>query len=184
MCQTLRYRSRLGTSRATFEKSDDLARVHETIAGAISGIDASSMELSDKPSGPFQPFSALHGRTIDEAGMKHGDMLFLRFESADSRSETSGRQVDDTKSLEPSAHKLNGTLVPISQPARKSATASKTDDQWKHVKQHPVDDQLEKQTGKIPRPRDTKMCRHGLKGMCDYCMPLECKHSHIPSHRF
>lgn len=40
------------------------------------------------------------------------------------------------------------------------------------VVEDPVDQLLEKETGRIPRKR-SKLCRHGEKGMCEYCRPLD-----------
>lgn len=148
--------------------------MHQVVSEALSGVDATSIEVADKPSGPYQLFSKLHGQSIQDMGMKHGDMLFLRFEEPSTEEAATSASNPATAASFSSANKLSGASVQLPPPVT-TAAISKSSDAWKNVKQHPVDDILEKQSGKIPRPRDNKMCKHGLKGMCDYCMPLERK---------
>lgn len=79
---------------------------------------------------------------------RHGDLLFIAYE------EDSSVVADEP--------------VPTKQANPNTAEAI-----FHNVKQLPLDDELDSKDGKILRPRDPKMCRHGDKGMCDYCMPLE-----------
>jgi len=44
---------------------------------------------------------------------------------------------------------------------------------WEAVKEDTIDAYWRSQSGKIPRPRDSRFCKHAMNGMCDYCMPLE-----------
>lgn len=68
---------------------------------------------------------------------------------------------------------------PVSQqesiPSTNSAIPAKlsTINLWDKVTENAVDIYWRSQPGKLPRGRDAVFCKHGPKGMCDYCMPLE-----------
>jgi nuclear protein localization family protein 4 len=99
---------------------------------------------------------------------RHGDQLFLNFHEQ--------TDVSNGYSAPPTAFaRLNGKPVDSSE-VPSVALGSPTQlikNPWEVVKQSPLDDRLDKLDGKISRKLDHKMCRHGPKGMCDYCMPLE-----------
>lgn len=110
----------------------------------------------------------------------HGDIVFLNYKLSDGitngHSNGSIAATTDSHPLS-STNRLNGHAVPPSEDPPLSlpitSSAEKKRNPWEAAKQSALDDYLDKKDGKIPRKRDYKMCRHGEKGMCDYCMPLD-----------
>lgn len=103
--------------------------------------------------------------------LRHGDKLFLGFKQG-----ATAPAIQPETSTIP-IRRLNGQLAPQDTSSQSSSNQSEKQihikNPWETVKQSELDERLDRKDGKIPRPRDTKMCRHGPKGMCDYCMPLE-----------
>lgn len=108
----------------------------------------------------------------------HGDKLFVKYSEQPPMNGHSTVSVPTISQPHNSSNRLNGLPIspsedlPIALPSQTtSITTIKSP--WETVQQSELDNRLDKLDGKIPRLKDEKMCRHGQKGMCDYCMPLE-----------
>ena len=87
----------------------------------------------------------------------HGDLVFVAYQS---------------KPSSPGDHDLE-TSSSSDGPSSKIASADLIKRPWDMVSENPVDVYWRSQPGKIPRVQDSRFCKHGPNGMCDYCMPLE-----------
>lgn len=104
---------------------------------------------------------------------RHGDLVFAFYDDLQVNGSANAAHVNGA-TLSGDVP-MSETTEPSSSPVTLSSQPSTQKRSRGPVKQDAVDDFLDTQDGKIPRKRDPKMCKHGEKGMCDYCMPLEVK---------
>ena len=166
----LRFQSREGQFRLTVEPTTDIASILPQVLEKLpKDVLASSVTISPKPhGGDSRPIEALKGVTFGRLGLTHGTQIFLDFEQE--TPVANGHSV--------AANRLNGKDVAPEEDTSSIAIPTNISqghlkNPWDTVKQSALDDRLDKQDGKIHRKLDQKMCRHGPKGMCDYCMPIE-----------
>lgn len=98
---------------------------------------------------------------------RHGDLIFISYKHNDTSANGTNGAASDT-----TAARLNGKPVLPTEDFPINPKPERISKPWEVVRQSALDDRLDRQDGKIPRPKD-RMCRHGPKGMCDHCQPLD-----------
>ncbi|TFK30391.1 polyubiquitin-tagged protein recognition complex, Npl4 component [Coprinopsis marcescibilis] len=150
----IRIRSRDGNFRHNFEPTSPVSDLLAKILESSPEADPTTVTISNQPRGNEALVSSLRGRTIQNLGLSHGDLVFVNYKPKSNDSVP--------------AEQETLTAVPAS-----ASSALPANRPWELVKEDTVDEYWRSQTGKIPRGRDSRFCKHGANGMCDYCMPLE-----------
>ena len=149
--------------RINVDAGSDFLLVLEELVGKLSTNDIQSIYISDKPNSKGEQANSLCGRSVNDLGFKNGDLLFVTYESTGEPPKTeSSAPLTTAKTTNGANVSIN--MNDISIPINKGPGPLKVD-------QLPVDGLLDKEEGMIMRPR-SDLCRHGDKGMCEYCSPL------------
>lgn len=179
----LRVRGPDGMLRVTVDKGDSFAEFAKKFLPQLPPtVDPNTLTFSNTPGGDdFKALPEIAKMAVGQVGLNHGDMVFIKYGHADTIG--NGYTNEDIKGkgtapLASTTNRLNGKPIlpaedlPIDPLPVSSPTQERIKNPWEVVVQSKLDDALDKKNGKIPRTRDT-MCRHGPKGMCDYCQPLD-----------
>ncbi|PWN40260.1 putative NPL4-nuclear protein localization factor and ER translocation component [Ceraceosorus guamensis] len=180
----VRVRTRDGNHRFPVEGTDDISLLIERLLQASPDADPSTLTFSNQPRGGENKADDLKGNSLNDLGIAHGHLLYADFQlKAPAKSESHGDAIYAQNGGGDGATSSAAAQTSIALPSNGatstvvkagSSSASKAERKpWQDAKQDEVDIYWQAKDGKIPRPKDTKFCRHGDKAMCDYCMPLE-----------
>ncbi|KAK4076298.1 hypothetical protein Trihar35433_2858 [Trichoderma harzianum] len=165
----IRLRGPDGMIRLTVEPTTTFGDLGQQLLTHLpSTIDPKTIVLSNSPTGrDAKRLGDIIQFQIGQIGLKHGDLIFLSYQNDAASGTTNGEVPAPVTSA-----RLNGKPVLPTEDFPIDPKPERIAKPWEVVKQSAVDDRLDKLDGKIPRGRN-RMCRHGPKGMCDYCQPMD-----------
>lgn len=154
----LRFRSKDGMFRISVTDSDLFFSALEQVLTKVSVADPTQLHVSNSQGQKGTLAAEFAGKTVADLNLKNGDILYLTYEL--NNSEVAASEPRMAQSVNGNVSVDIGSDVALIVPSKPS-----------QIVQLPVDDELDKQDGLIPRPK-SHFCRHGDKGMCEYCSPL------------
>ncbi|EST06645.1 Nuclear pore localization protein NPL4 [Kalmanozyma brasiliensis GHG001] len=167
----IRVRSKDGNFRFELQPTDDASLLIAKVLETMPSADPESLTFSNQPRGGEFAASGLKGSTLGELGIAHGHLLFAAYKESASAASNGDAAAPSAPSTDASSAPSTSAASSSSQlPSSAQARPKKP---WELAKEHSVDTYWEAQEGKITRKKDSQFCKHGPKGMCDYCMPLE-----------
>ncbi|PWY97173.1 polyubiquitin-tagged protein recognition complex, Npl4 component [Testicularia cyperi] len=175
----VRVRSKDGNFRFDLQPTDDVATLIARVLETAPSADPESLTFSNQPRGGENKANTLKGSTLGDLGIAHGHLLFAAYQESSSSSSAPEASSSNTSAGNTTSQANGQTSSSTSSgnattaPTNSSAAPRSGKKAWETVKEHAVDTYWEAQEGKIARKQDSQFCRHGPKGMCDYCMPLE-----------
>ncbi|CEJ81727.1 Putative Endoplasmic reticulum and nuclear membrane proteinc [[Torrubiella] hemipterigena] len=163
----LRLRGPDGMIRLTVESSTTFGQMGEMLLEHLpKTVDPKTIAMSNAPhGGDSKRLGDIINFKIGQIGLKHGDLIFISYKHKSDSGD--GDNAPTTTSA-----RLNGKPVLPAEDLPIDPRPERISKPWEVVKQSALDDRLDKLDGKIPRPKD-RMCRHGPKGMCDNCQPMD-----------
>lgn len=150
----VRFRSKDGMQRVSCQESDAFGSLIDKVSKSLSpNADISTITVGDKQGQANEPLAGIASRTVADLGLKHGDIVFIEYQEK----QGGGNATEKTQEAIASSQSVKVAPISVSGPLQ--------------VKELPVDEELEKQEGLIPRKRSS-LCKHGDRAMCEYCSPL------------
>ncbi|KAH3902244.1 probable Nuclear protein localization protein 4 [Saccharomycodes ludwigii] len=147
----LRFRSKEGIHRVQCAPETPFGEVVQTLLTKTLNKNPRLGSIKISCNGRNVTLDSISDQSVQQLDLKHGDMLTIDYEDQQQQQ----RLNKDNNINNPSISLNTKDLL-------KSAPK---------LPELPVDIELSKENGLIPR-KQSKLCKHGDKGMCEYCSPL------------
>ena len=145
-------------SRVPCDETDTFGTVVNTFLASLNNpnVVPSSITVGNSPGNAKELLAGISDCLIIDMGLKHGDIVYVEYQEKSNADKSAIAPVSATVAIDGSIP-INMPSLNVSQPLKFNESV--------------VEELLQKEEGFIPRKK-SYLCKHGDRGMCEYCSPL------------